>query len=225
MEENEPTFTSVNPAPITKPDKPKRKIKLAWVVAVVMTLAAGVFAWLYFTKDTAAPVQPTETTNEAGNEDEVQDEEESSQTVYQAEIGKFRLSLVDTYGIVEKLDGNFEGGPATSIEIGQTSENTPGVIVSNPAQAFSIFARPEPSATLASNSRAAALEADELAERQTDITFADTAARVYTSDGLFIVKHIVFVKNGIAYEITLLNEDQAQADMLEAVEAGWAFVE
>jgi hypothetical protein len=212
-----------NPIPPSKPEPTGGNSKPAWIVAIIMALTAGAFGYLYFTQDTATSPPDGQAIDETA--DQNQTEDEVSLTIYQAEIGKFKLNLADDYGIVENLDAGFEGGPATSIELGTVSNDARQVVITNPAQAFTIFARPESGATLANNSRTAALEADELTERQADITFADTPARVYRGDGLFIVKHIVFVKNGIVYEVTMLNEDQTQADMLEAVESGWNFVE
>lgn len=215
-----------SPLPPTKPDKPAGKSKLAWIVAAIMTLAASGFAYLYFTQESEQPAQQNQESADTDSQD-ADSEADTNRTIYQAEVGKFKINLSNTYGVVEGLDDNFEGGPATSIELGiiDVAGGVENVVVTNPGQPFSVFARPESGATLAGNSRSAALDANELASREADITFADTPARVYRGDGLFITKHIVFVKNNIAYEITLLSEDQTQADMLAAVEAGWEFTE
>lgn len=200
----------------------------AWVLTIIMTLAAAGFAWLYYAKDeTVQPDTQTDQTDENDQTDEQEDEEEAepAKTVYEAEVGKFKLDLASKYAVVERLDGGFEGGPATSVEIGETSNNTPNVVVTNPAQAFTIFARPESGATLADNDQVLALEDNEIATREDDTTFADTTARVYRIDGLFSTQHIVFVKNGIVYEITKIKEDSKQDDVLEAVEAGFSFVD
>lgn len=214
--------------PAKEPSKHEKRMVVAWALTGLMTLAAAAFAWLYYGKD--EPVQPTEQTQQTDQSDQadnVDDEEEAEpvNTVYQAEIGKFKLDLAAKYAVIERLDGGFEGGPATSVEIGETSTNTPNIVVTNPAQAFTVFARPESDATLADNDLVLALEDNEIATREDDTTFADTPARVYRVDGLFSIRHTVFVKNGIVYEITALNEDAVQDAMFEAVEAGFSFVE
>jgi len=210
--------------PFNKPVKPGKKALIAWILAGLMTAAAGTFAWLYFNKDSAPPAaeEPAPTSSQTDN---IPAEEEVQRAVYQATVGKFKLDLPLTYAVVEKLDSGFEGGPATSVEIGLVDSDTPGVVTTNPAQAFTIFARPEDGATLASNTRTAALDDNELAERQADTTFAETPARVYQASGLFTTRHIVLVKSGVVYEITLLHDNAPQTAIFEAVKAGWSFVE
>lgn len=214
--------------PATEPSKHDKRIVVAWVLTGLMALAAAAFAWLYYGKD--EPVQPSAQTQQTNQSDQAdaadKDEEvEPVKTVYQAEIGKFKLDLGAKYAVIERLDGGFEGGPATSVEIGETSTNTPNIVVTNPAQAFTVFARPESDATLADNDLTLALEDNEIATREDDSTFAGTPARVYRVDGLFSIRHTVFVKNGIVYEITVISEDAVQDAMFEAVEAGFSFVE
>lgn len=218
--------TPITPSrPAIPPNKSGKKAMLAWIVATVMALAAGGFAWLYYTNDAEPTAEQTATTDQADDGQTAEDSTAETKTVYEAEVGKFALDLASTYAVVENLDANFEGGPATSVQIGQVAADTPGVVTTNPGQAFTIFARPEAGATLASNSRVDALEDNELATQQADTTFADTPARVYQEDGLFVVRHIVFVKNDIVYTISLLSEDATQTAMLKAVDTGFSFVE
>lgn len=65
---------------------------------------------------------------------------DGSQTVYKAEVGKFSLTLPGNYYVIEELDGAFEGGPATQINVATAAENG---IISNPVTAnLSITAGP-----------------------------------------------------------------------------------
>lgn len=214
--------------PAKEPSKHDKRIAVAWGLTIIMTLAAAGFAWLYYGKDeTPQPIQQTDQTDQNAPTETGEEEEAATptKTIYQAEVGKFKLDLSSKYVVIERLDGGFEGGPATSVEVGETSTNTPNIVVTNPAQGFTIFARPESGATLADNDTVLALEDNEIATREDDTTFADTTARVYRIDGLFSTQHIVFVKSGIVYEITKIKEDTNQDAMLEAVEAGFSFVD
>lgn len=216
------------PRPAAEPTKHEKRITLAWVLTIIMTLVTAVFAWLYFGKDAATP-QPTEQTDQIDQnepDDNGGEEEEATpaKTVYQAEIGKFKLELPAKYAVVEKLDGGFEGGPATSVEIGETSANTPNVVVTKPGGDFKIFARP-----LAMGETVAAYsqqyDDDDTKERQDDEQFANQTARVYVGGALFSFRHVIFVNEGNIYEITLLEEDSSHNAMLAAVKAGFSFVE
>lgn len=211
------------PRPAPEPTKHEKRITLAWALVVIMTLATAAFAWLYFGKDKASP-QPTEQTdqNDQNQPADIEDEEETGpdRTVYQAEIGKFKLEIDSKYAVIENLDGNFEGGPATELEIGNSSPTTPNVVVSSPVP-FTIFAKPEAGATLSDNFKISQLEENPLASREEDVTFADTPARVYNVEGLFTMTHIVFVKNGVLYEIVSVKGDERLND----VKAGFSFVE
>jgi hypothetical protein len=54
-----------------------------------------------------------------------------AQTVYKAEVGKFTLALPGKYYVIEKLDGTFEGEPATDISVAINAGNG---VISNPFQ-------------------------------------------------------------------------------------------
>lgn len=210
-----------------KPKKDKQKV-IAWILVVLLAMTAGAFAWLYFTKDNQAnePVQEqaADDDSQTADADTGDDSADASKTVYEAEVGKFKLELDPTYVVIEKLDGPFEGGPASIIDIGETTTST-GVVSLNPAQPFSLFARPEAGATIATNSRVMALEGDDLAKPQANGEFAGETTRVYQVDGLFSTRHIIWVKNGIVYELAHISEDETHAAMLRVVEAGFSFVQ
>ena len=223
-----PAMETQVPDESAKPHKKRnKKMIMAWVLVVLLALTAGAFAWLYYTKDESSSEQAEVTQPAEQNQSQSEDTEEPApaMTAYTATVGKFSLKMDPEYVVVEKLDGGFEGGPATSVTIGTADSNTTGVVVTDPGQAFTIFARPEDGATLASNSRTDAMESNASAERQADGEFAGVTARIYVVDELFSTRHIIFVKNDIVYEITQLADNSAQNAIYQVVESGWSFVE
>lgn len=212
------------PKPAMPAAKPSKLMIVAWILVGLLALSTVWLAWLYFNQSDEIN-QTDDNSAQVAETGEEAEEEAPLRTVYQAEVGKFKLDLDPTYAVVENLDGGFEGGPATSIEIGIVASDTPGVVSNSPAQAFMIFAVPDEGATLADNSRVDTLSSNDLATRKDDTTFAGTPARVYEVDGLFTTQHIVFVKNDLVYEITMLKGDKTQTTTLAAVKTGFSFVE
>lgn len=200
----------------------KSQLVVAWVIAGVMAVLAGFFAWVHFTLDSTVvnqdPAQQTASQNQA-EENQPPVEEPSA---YEAEVGQFRLTLSEPYVVIERLDAGFEGGPATVLDIGRIQD---GYVSTDPAQAFNIFARPEAGATLEDNSAVGALAGNELVTRQPDTQFSGVQARLYQEDGLFRINYLIFVNDGIVYRITWLADSEDQTEIYSAVESAFSFLE
>jgi len=211
--------------PPAKKPRPAKQTLLLWLLIVLLASSSGVFAYLYFTNSdsTANPAdQPTAESDQPGAEMT----STGSPSLYQAEVGKFSLTLPVGYYVIEKIDGGFEGGPVTSIVIGQVDEEVNNLIHSSAAQEFEIIALPLTSTgatTLAEYGASTSFGSSELSTQLENTTFSGVDALVYRQDGLFTTTHLAFINAAVAYSVSFVGSSPADNDLYAVVEEAFSF--
>lgn len=205
---------------------PTKKI-LIGILVVALIGACGYLGYAYLQeKDNAKNLQQqidiSQSLVEQPQESEPIDNS-ASQSVYTAEVGKFTLSLEAPYAIIKRLDGGFEGGPATKLDIGTILEGSEGVIGSSIAPT-AVYASPSQDTTLEDfiSSRNDGFEnVTELESIKVD----GVTAKVYRLSGLFDINRVYFENDSIIYEFEAIAPESANelAKELQAVIAGFKF--
>ncbi len=204
--------------------KPIGKIIVGVVILLLLT-AIAILAFLFW-QEKNKPAQVIQPQACKCEEPKNNSEPVSTTSSYTADIGKFSLSLKD-YVIVRKWDGAFEGGPITSLSIGQKSTSGTNVIDNKNTQKVDIIAQPLNGLSFEEWYQSSLTDA--AVEGPTDITIDGVTTKQFTSNLLFNTKQIFFQKAGIAYSITaedvgdVEGNDSVAQKMLGAVIANWNF--
>lgn len=142
---------------------------------------------------------------------------------YQAEIGKFKVTLDSPRVVVRNLDAGFEGGPATQLEVASCLEDEKNVYDNPPTQEVTILANPNVSlADLKSGYESNAGGASSSSE---EVTIDGVTANKHMYSGLFETAVIFFENDGISYQIELSdNTSEEGKAILEDVVSDWKFV-
>jgi hypothetical protein len=142
-------------------------------------------------------------------------------TNYTAEIGRFRIELNSPQIIIRKIDGGFEGGPVTSLQIGSCVTGETNVVDVFPTNELNVLAHP--------SSTSAELKTQYESRTGSSLTAAGTVAiagetaQKYASDGLFSTTLIYFDHGGIGYEIELVDTNTVTNGILSDLMADWSF--
>lgn len=140
--------------------------------------------------DTDEPVQSAQPAEPTGSACKLS-------SVYKAEVGKFTISLKAPYVIVRQIDGGFEGGPATRLEIAKCLNDEANVYDQFPSNEVSVLANP--------NATAAELKSRYESEialiPDGNVTIDGVSANRYKANGLFTSLVIIFEHSGIGYQI------------------------
>jgi hypothetical protein len=139
---------------------------------------------------------------------------------YKADVGKFILTLPESYAIIRNWDGNFEGGPVTRLSIGTQDKDTHLVDYKIPEE-FSLSAVPASTQgvdfkTWVKNQLA--VENSEPTQKKPDIKIDGVTAEVYQLVGLFESQRIFFNKNEVYYQLTLVGTDNAASKALKTLD-------
>lgn len=146
--------------------------------------------------------------------------EDTSQTTYKAEVGKFSLSLPSDYVIIKNLDAGFEGGPATILTIGKkTSLN--GVVDSLVGDEAKLEANPnfQSFEDFVTNKNS---DFEGGVKNQPNVSVDGVSARSFKLSGLIDMKALAFEKNKISYYIRVVDSAEGQKT-LDAIVAGFKF--
>lgn len=202
--------------------KSKKGIAVALVVLILLSAAiAGVWYWKQQEVDSLSK-QKNEVTNELSaakvqkeklstkNEQLAKAADLPSETKYQAEVGKFSISLPVEYVVIEKSDSGGEGGPSTYIFIGDTTneDGEHNVVNSLIGNEVSVIARPISGLSFR-NHVDNGLDGYAEPRKQNPISVGGVDAEVYLGGGIGESKLVFFTANDIFYQITLENTDPA----------------
>jgi hypothetical protein len=140
---------------------------------------------------------------------------------YSADVGNFRVQLDSPRRIVRALDGNFEGGPITQLELGRCVSDATGVVDTYPTNAVNILAHP--SSTAAELRTAYESQTGTALTPDGSVTIAGVTAQRYSADGLFATKLIYFDHTGIGYQIEITDTNTSSTATLTDATADWTF--
>jgi hypothetical protein len=196
---------------VFKVQKSPAKIILTSLLIILLAVGCGYLGYLYLQeKDNANNLKQqvnklkSQTSVPESNSAEVAVQAENETVSYTAEVGKFTLTLPKDYVIIKNIDGGYEGGPVTELEIGEATSN-PGVIIGTEGlTTFKIRAIPNQGGDLESfiNEVLYDWPKDQQTEKET-IKIGNINAKVIGVEGLSVSEYIFFENEGINYYIEL----------------------
>lgn len=216
-----------NPANQTRNTK---KYVLTAFLAVLLAIAVGFGVW-YWQQQTineqSARVNSLESQVETLNSEREKlannsDDKEEKQTEYQAEVGKFALTLPSKYKVIQQNDGGGEGGPFTHVLIAEETAN-PGVFESSIWDKMTISADPMEATNSTFESKVEVKLRNDNVIEEKETTVDGVKAEVYLVGGLGTSKKIYFANNNIFYEIDMRANTDTANERLEAVKDGFRF--
>ncbi len=235
-------FTGVG-GPVKDMSGPMRNKKRILIVAVAVVFALaflGGAGWYYFDSsrradDRRAKISELEAKvvslssqlSEAGlaipEVSEVVEEVTSCAggSSYSADVGNFDITLSDPNVVIRSLDGGFEGGPITSLTVGQCADGLDNVVDSTPTTEVKITGHPAATAADLRSAYEATLGSALVAD--STMMIDGVSADVYTFSGLFDVKVVYFDNAGIGYEIALSATNTTTEAILTDLIADWNF--
>lgn len=224
---NTPT---TSPEPAREPTrrdvpKPKRKYTVFKMAILVLLLfgALGGLGYLFLEERDRASTLEAEVSRLAqasGVESPVivnKDTAAAAPASYTSKTSKFSITLPAKYTIVRVLDGPFEGGPATRLQIATAVNEGSNVVAAPSLDTVEVFAKPLTDSESFEEFVKNQLDASGTFEKQKDTTVAGVTAQSYTYDGLSVGKVYFFTKNGVAYKVSLddTNSTDGQASFTE----------
>jgi uncharacterized protein YxeA len=226
--ENQEQSSQKTSSIIPEPNNPKSKKPVVLSLAILLVVILVVLGYLFIGEkgkvddlnNQLNSLNSSEETTPTKNDTQKTEQTSQTKTTYTAEVGKFTLTLDPTYTIIKNLDGGFEGGPATRLQIG-TPVNTGTNVVGAPLLlTVSIEAVPQGNNpnfnTYVSNSLS-----DREATKQTNTTVASKTAQVYKISGFGESKEIYFQNNNIYYKIAVEEITEATQKVIDDVIAGF----
>ncbi len=199
-------------------------------LAVLLVVAVGFGVW-YWQQQTIneqnTRVNNLESQVEALNQEKEQsantsEDQEEKQTEYQAEVGKFTLTLPSEYKVIQQNDGGGEGGPSTQVLIAEETDS-PGVYTSSIWSQIVLSANPMEATNSSFRDRVDnTLRNSNVLEKSTT-TIDGVEAEVYLVGGLGTMKKIYFANNDIFYEIDMRANTDAANEKLEVIKNGFQF--
>ena len=217
---------------VVKVQKSPTKTVLISLLIMLLAGGCGYLGYLYWQeKDNANNLQQqVNTLNSQASVPQSNSAEEAVQvkneTVsYTAEVGKFTIILPKDYVIIKNIDGGYEGGPVTELEIGEAT-STPGVVIGNEGlTTFKIRAIPNQGGDLESfiNDVLSDWPKDQRTEKET-IKIGNIKAKVIGVDGFSVSEYIFFENEGINYYIELSDSQNEKIKLLkQEVISGFKF--
>lgn len=147
--------------------------------------------------------------------------QDSDNTLYNAKVGKFSLTLPKNYVVIQLRDGGGEGGPATSLLLGESASEQ-GVVNSPQYDAVSISAHSIGGGSFREYVNGE-ISQDQPPQKLSSIKFDGVEAEVYQLSGLGAPKGVYFVKDDMFYKVYLQDTTDASNRKLEALAAGFKF--
>lgn len=191
-----------------KPSSGKKAKVLLSLAAVLLVAGLGSTGYLYTQEKTDNKQLSSEVEDLDGKVESLKQEaieqaegvekKEALQTVYEAEVGKFTLTLPSEYYVVEEIDGGYEGGPITQASIGFPTE-AENVISTDVFKTVEISARPSEQKNFKADVENA-LGTD--AKKVETIKIDGVNADMYDVAGLSDSSALVFFNNKVFYKIS-----------------------
>lgn len=147
--------------------------------------------------------------------------EDEAQTVYKAEVGKFTLTLPHKYVVLEENDGGGEGGPSTSLKIGERTD-VEGVFTTQIFSTVTIYAYPLQDRSSFRQEIDGILEGG-LPQKLPSVTIDGTTAEVYHTEGLGNPKDLFFTHNNLFYRISMDHDHEPTSTQLNEIIKGFKF--
>lgn len=222
---NEPE--SFNNIPTKASTKPSRFKYLTIVLITILILISATFIGLYLQEKDSKTIRSNDVNNSQTSTPPASEKNENFNTTYIAKVGKFQLDLSETYAIIVKIDGPFEGGPATQIQVGQEMPGSSNVINVPALGEITLTAIP---ATNYENNFEAFLASAFNEQLSTPIeantTFDGVQADAYSVDGLATTEIYVFENQGIYYQVSFDSPEQENFNQLKNdIINGFTFVD
>ncbi len=195
------------------------------ILLVAILVVAGFVGYRIYQTNTESEPAAVEQDDGAYSDDSdsVSTEPEPTQTQFTAEIGKFTVTIPDEYIIIRQLDGNFEGGPSTAIEIAaKASEYGTNVYSQPPVEPVSLEALPGDSWQSFDEYIDSSLGQSLDIKSGDDVVVDGVTAQVRYTDGLFATTSIFWEKNGLFYRLTSMSNLDIPQEMQVVID-GFSF--
>ncbi len=218
---------------IKQPKKSNKTKVFVWIIILVLLAGNIALGYLYYTQSKeVTDLQKQLESAKQVKEEPVTDANatNTAKTSYTATVGKFSLSLPDNLVIIKKLDGGFEGGPATILQVTQVLDKEKGLVGSdNPFSEVKVTAIPTANfeGSEGSNSFMSYIfQQTGMSEYDVkpDKTIDGISAKVYGFNGLGYTEWYVFENNGNYYGIEVVGADQEPSKtIINEVISGFTF--
>lgn len=198
------------------------------LVLVLAAVGLGVWYWQQQTiNEQNARVKDLENKVETLNSEKekptnTSEDQEEKQTEYQAEVGKFTLTLPNKYKVIQQNDGGGEGGPSTHVLIAEETD-TPGVFESSIWDKITISGIPMQATNTSFESRVKNKLSNSHVIEEKKTTIDGVQADVYLVGGLGTMKKIYFANNDIFYEIDMRANTDTANKRLDVIKNGFQF--
>lgn len=212
---------------VFKVKKSPAKTIIAVILILLLAAISGYLGYMYLQeKDNANNLQQqlnsAQSQTTAESDSSGQQQPQASDFSYSAEVGKFTLTLPNKYVIIKNIDGGFEGGPVTDLEVALNGSQ-PGIIDSSysPNKVMSTLKQGSDLSTYINNRNQEFADVNE----QNVVTVDGVEAKVYRLGGLFDINRVYFEKGDNFYELeSLAPEPQNElSEALTNIIAGFRF--
>ncbi len=134
----------------------------------------------------------------AEKNERIAEESLNKEVNYTAKVGKFSIKLPQEYTIVQELDGDAEGGPATILQLARKSEASSNVAILNDPS-FSIHARENLSNQTLDEYIASERQDSQLDKQEASFDIDGVPATVISNAGLYNSNTAYLLNKNIIY--------------------------
>ncbi|MCU0667561.1 MAG: hypothetical protein MUF85_03005 [Patescibacteria group bacterium] len=204
-----------------------KRVKLLVSVVILLCIlfltVTGLYIYEKNKKEIVVQKQVIVQENKSDSGNELSDQKVS----YTAKVGKFRIDLNDQYAIILRLDGSFEGGPATQLQVGEPLAGVKNSINLPSLGEITINAVPASNYSNNFDSFLASSFNEQLSNPiDSNLVFDGVEADAYRIDGLVTTDFFVFANQGIYYSVIIDNPDRENyQQILNDIASGFTFVE
>jgi hypothetical protein len=210
--------------------KPPRRIFSKILTVLLFLLLIGAVAgvgYLYWQEmDKSAKLEKQVNDKTAEIEKLKSESTAVTSTEYTADFGKFKLTLPQQYVIILHNDGNFEGGPVTSLSIGTKNKSGKQTFDVQTQSLISITATQLDGKFADAVKNALNQDGTTPAKKVSAVKIDGVDAEAYLVDSaLFPYKLILFEKNKIFYQIKAVSSETSEQvkTLLDEVIKGFKF--